>query len=54
MDAAGPLTARGVPCAFETYEVWRGDAWVLVKGGIPGKADRIRAVDTAPDGAGAA
>ena len=54
MDAADPLTARGVPCAFETYEVWRGDAWVLVKGGIPGKADRIRAVDTAPDGAGAA
>jgi len=54
MDAADPLTARGVPCAFESYEVSRGDAWVLVQGGMPGKADRIRAVVAAPGGAGAA
>ncbi len=52
MDTADPLTARGVPCAFESYEVSSGDAWVLVEGGIPGKADRIRAVNTAPGGAG--
>jgi murein DD-endopeptidase MepM/ murein hydrolase activator NlpD len=54
MDAADPLTARGVPCAFESYEASSGDAWVLVEGGIPGKADRIRAVVAAPLGAGAA
>jgi murein DD-endopeptidase MepM/ murein hydrolase activator NlpD len=54
MDAADPSTARGVPCAFESYEVSRGDAWVLVRGGIPGRADRIRAVGTPRDAAGAA
>ena len=48
MDAMDPLTARGVPCAFESYEVSRGDAWVLVTRGIPGKTERIRVVDPAP------
>jgi murein DD-endopeptidase MepM/ murein hydrolase activator NlpD len=54
MDAPDPLTTRGVPCALESDEVSRGDAWVLVNGGIPGKAERIRAVRTAPSEAGAA
>jgi murein DD-endopeptidase MepM/ murein hydrolase activator NlpD len=48
MDAADPLTARGVPCAFESYEVSRGDTWVLVKGGIPSKTQRIRVIDPGP------
>lgn len=48
MDALDPLTARGVPCAFESYEVLRGDDWVLVADGIPGKAERIRVIEPAP------
>lgn len=47
MDAADPLAARGIACAFDSYEVLRGDTWVPVKGGIPGKAERIRVVDAA-------
>lgn len=43
MDAVDPLTAQGVPCAFEAYEVWRDDAWVPVSEGIPGRGDRARA-----------
>jgi hypothetical protein len=43
MDAVDPLTARGVPCAFDAYEVWQDAVWVPVSEGIPGKADRIRA-----------
>jgi murein DD-endopeptidase MepM/ murein hydrolase activator NlpD len=45
MDGADPLMARGVPCAFAAYEVQRGDAWARVEGGIPGKHDRIRAIE---------
>lgn len=45
MDAADPLTARGIACTFASYEVLRGDAWVLVTGGIPAKAERIRLID---------
>jgi hypothetical protein len=52
MDAADPLTAQGVPCAFEPYEVSRGEAWVLVQDGIPGRADRIRAGMIGPDRGG--
>jgi len=47
MDAMDPLTARGVPCAFESYEVLRGDAWVVVNGGAPSRTDRIRVVGPA-------
>jgi murein DD-endopeptidase MepM/ murein hydrolase activator NlpD len=45
MDAADPLVAQGIPCAFDSYEVLRGDdalraeSWVRVESGIPGKAD---------------
>jgi murein DD-endopeptidase MepM/ murein hydrolase activator NlpD len=48
MDAADPLTAKGVPCAFSAYEVLRGEAWERVEGGIPGKRDRVRATDQVP------
>ncbi len=52
MDAADPLTARGLPCAFESYEVSRADGWVLVNGGIPSKTERIRVIDPARRPAG--
>jgi hypothetical protein len=42
MDAADPLTARGVPCAFRRYEVERNGSWVTVEGGVPGREDHIR------------
>ena len=44
MDAADPTLARGVPCAFRTYEVFRGGLWRKVENGIPGKTDRIRVI----------
>jgi murein DD-endopeptidase MepM/ murein hydrolase activator NlpD len=47
MDAADPLTATGVPCAFAAYEVDRDGAWFPVEGGIPGRAERIRLLDEA-------
>jgi hypothetical protein len=50
MDAADPLVARGVPCAFAAYEVLRGDAWILVERGVPGKAERIRVIAPATAG----
>ena len=52
MDAADPLAARGLPCAFERYEVQRGADWVPVRGGIPGRSDRLRFPD-APESAAA-
>lgn len=42
MDSQDILTANGVPCAFESYEVLRGDQWVEVREGVPNRADRIR------------
>jgi murein DD-endopeptidase MepM/ murein hydrolase activator NlpD len=47
MDGVDPLSAAGIPCAFEAYEVWRDATWVGVRDGVPGKADRIRAVPEA-------
>ena len=46
MDSDDPMTARGIPCAFRGYEVRRDGGWAPVRDGIPGKADRIRAVPT--------
>ena len=31
MDGPDPLTARGLPCAFRAYEVWRDGAWQRVE-----------------------
>jgi hypothetical protein len=45
MDSADPLVAKGVPCAFESYELRSGDAWIEVQGGIPGKRDLVRCLD---------
>jgi len=42
MDGPDPLIARGVPCAFRDYEVWRDDGWQRVERDIPKSTDRIR------------
>jgi hypothetical protein len=42
MDAADPLVARGLPCAFERYEVQHGADWTPIKGGVPGRSERLR------------
>ena len=42
MDSVDPMHARGVPCAFRSYEVMRSGSWVRVENGIPRKIDRIR------------
>ena len=44
MDGPDPLTARGVPCAFRAYEVWRDGAWQRVEDSIPTSTERIRSV----------
>ncbi|MGC5171305.1 peptidoglycan DD-metalloendopeptidase family protein [Microbacterium sp. DT81.1] len=51
MDAADPLVAQGVPCAFRSYEVQRHGAWSAVTNGIPGRHERLR---FAGDGVGGA
>jgi murein DD-endopeptidase MepM/ murein hydrolase activator NlpD len=45
MDAADPLVARGLPCAFDRYEVEQGADWLPVQGGVPSRSERLRLVD---------
>lgn len=47
MDAADPLTAEGLPCAFRAYEVERDGAWHAVVDGVPGRRERIRSAESA-------
>jgi hypothetical protein len=42
MDSSDIETARGLPCAFEKYEMYRDGEWVEVRNGIPTDKDRIR------------
>jgi hypothetical protein len=42
MDSADLLKARGVPCVFEHYEVFREGEWKPVRRGVPSNKDRIR------------
>lgn len=44
MDHPDPWKARGIPCCFREYEVFRQGAWRLKQNGIPKAADRIRKV----------
>jgi hypothetical protein len=44
MDAADPLQANGIPCAFAEYLVQRDVGWERVERGIPLRLDRIRSV----------
>jgi hypothetical protein len=41
MDGHDPLTAKGIPCCFEEYELHNGN-WIKVEDGIPKNKDRIR------------
>jgi hypothetical protein len=45
MDSAELMSARGIPCAFRSYEVERDGGWVPVTDGIPGRRDRIRSLE---------
>ena len=42
MDSPELMTAKGLPCAFRTYEVLRNGSWERVENGTPRKVDRIR------------
>jgi murein DD-endopeptidase MepM/ murein hydrolase activator NlpD len=42
MDSTDLMHARGVPCAFRTYEIMRNGSWERVEKGIPRKVDRVR------------
>ncbi len=42
MDRADLLTAKGLPCKFEKYEVFREDMWINVNSEIPGKREFVR------------
>lgn len=42
MDGNDILLAKGLPCAFEQYEIFRDDEWYEVNNGIPTDKDRIR------------
>jgi murein DD-endopeptidase MepM/ murein hydrolase activator NlpD len=46
MDSADLLVAKGIPCAFDAYDVRRGDMWERVERGVPAPRDRIRSVET--------
>ncbi len=42
MDSSDILTANGLPCAFEQYELFKDGKWQKVFNGIPTDKDRIR------------
>lgn len=42
MDSSDMLTANGLPCGFEHYEVFRNGEWESVVDGIPADTERIR------------
>lgn len=50
MDGPDPLHARGIPCAFATYEVEADGRWRVVTNGIPKTTDRIRSLESAARG----
>jgi murein DD-endopeptidase MepM/ murein hydrolase activator NlpD len=50
MDGPDPLQARGIPCAFASYEVESGGRWRVVTNGIPKATDRMRSLDNAAGG----
>lgn len=42
MDSSNISSAKGIPCAFEQYEVFQDGGWRKVYSGIPTDKDRIR------------
>jgi murein DD-endopeptidase MepM/ murein hydrolase activator NlpD len=41
MDSPDLYTAKGIPCAFNQYKVFKDGIWNLVKNGIPSDKERI-------------
>jgi len=44
MDAPSLMTAKGIPCCFKKYEVYKNDQWEKVTNGMPDRYDRIRVI----------
>jgi murein DD-endopeptidase MepM/ murein hydrolase activator NlpD len=42
MDNLDPWKAKGIPCCFREYEVFKAGAWQTVENGIPTAEERIR------------
>jgi murein DD-endopeptidase MepM/ murein hydrolase activator NlpD len=42
MDSSDILVAKGIPCAFERYDLFQNNEWKAVYKGIPSDKDRIR------------
>ncbi len=42
MDSPDLYSAKGIPCAFNQYKIFKDGKWSLVKNGIPSDKDRIR------------
>ncbi|MFE7846207.1 M23 family metallopeptidase [Microbacterium sp. NPDC057407] len=45
MDSADLMRAKGLPCAFRTYEVRGPYGWQRVESGSPGARERLRAAE---------
>jgi hypothetical protein len=42
MDSSDLTSAKGIPCAFEQYEIFQDGEWKTVYNGVPSDKDRIR------------
>ncbi|MBM7551411.1 M23 family metallopeptidase [Thalassobacillus pellis] len=42
MDSSNLFSAKGLPCAFESYEIFRDGEWETIYKGVPSDKDRIR------------
>jgi hypothetical protein len=42
MDSSDLLSAKGIPCAFEQYELFQDGEWITVYNSVPTDTDRIR------------
>ncbi len=42
MDRCDIASAKGIPCAFEQYDLYENGKWIQVNNGIPTDKDRIR------------
>jgi murein DD-endopeptidase MepM/ murein hydrolase activator NlpD len=42
MDSNDIAYAKGLPCRFEEYEVYRAGRWIKVRNQIPDSTERIR------------
>lgn len=42
MDSSDLLSAKGIPCAFEQYDLYQNGEWKSIYRGVPSDKDRIR------------